>query len=41
MKEELRLLWSKSDKDEAEAFLADWLNRVMASGIRMLMYHYY
>ena len=37
MKEELRLLWSKSDKDEAETFLADWLNRAMASGIRMLM----
>ena len=37
MKEELRLLWSKSDKDEAEAFLADWLNRAMASGIRLLM----
>ena len=28
---------SNHDKDEAEAFLADWLNRAMASGIRMLM----
>ena len=37
MKEELRLLWSKSDKDEAETFLVDWINRAMVSGIRMLM----
>jgi transposase len=37
MKEELRLLWSKDDKDEAETFLADWINRAMTSGIRMLM----
>jgi len=37
MKEELRLLWSKDDKDEAEAFLADWINRATCSGIRMLM----
>ena len=37
MKEELRLLWSKTDKEEAEAFLADWLNRAMVSGVRMLM----
>lgn len=37
MKEELRLLWSKDNKAEAESFLADWLNRAMASGIRMLM----
>jgi transposase len=37
MKEELRLLWSKPDKDEAEAFLADWLNRAMSCGIRMLI----
>ena len=37
MKEELRLLWSKSDKDKAETFLGDWINRAMVSGIRMLM----
>ena len=37
MKEELRLLWSKSDKDEAETFLVDWINRATLSGIRMLM----
>ena len=37
MKEELRLLWNKSDKDEAETFLADWINRATLSGIRMLM----
>jgi transposase len=37
MKEELRLLWSKPNKDEAETFLADWINRAMVSGIRMLM----
>jgi transposase len=37
MKEELRLLWSKEDKEEAETFLADWINRAMISGIRMLM----
>lgn len=37
MKEELRLLWNKSDKDEAETFLADWINRATASGVRMLM----
>ena len=37
MKEELRLLWSKTDQEEAEAFLADWLNRAMVSGVRMLM----
>jgi transposase len=37
MKEELRLLWSKSDKDEAETFLVDWINRAMVSRIRMLM----
>ena len=37
MKEELRLLWSKDDKDEAETFLIDWINRAMTSGIRMLM----
>ncbi len=37
MKEELRLLWSKPDKGKAETFLADWINRAMVSGIRMLM----
>jgi transposase len=37
MKEELRLLWNKDDKDEAETFLADWINRATLSGIRMLM----
>ena len=37
MKEELRLLWSKSDKDEAETFLTDWINRATLSGVRMLM----
>ena len=37
MKEELRLLWSKSGKSEAEAFLTDWINRAMDSGVRMLM----
>lgn len=37
MKEELRLLWSKPDKAKAETFLADWINRAMVSGIRMLM----
>jgi len=37
MKEELRLLLSKSDKDEAETFLVDWINRAALSGIRMLM----
>jgi transposase len=37
MKEELRLLWSLTDKDKAEAFLADWINRATVSGIRMLM----
>lgn len=37
LKEELRLLWSKSDKNEAKAFLADWIKRAAASGIRVLM----
>ena len=37
MKEELRGLWSKSGKAEAETFLADWINRAMVSGIRILM----
>ena len=37
MKEELRLLWGKPDKAKAETFLADWINRAMTSGIRMLM----
>jgi transposase len=37
MKEELRLLWSKPDKDEAETLLVDWINRAMVSGIRVLM----
>jgi len=37
MKEELRLLWSKPDKDEAKTFLADWIKRAAASGIRVLM----
>ena len=37
MKEELRLLWSKPDQGKAETFLADWINRAMVSGIRMLM----
>ena len=37
MKEELRLLWGQPDKTTAEVFLADWVKRAMASGIRMLM----
>lgn len=37
MKEELRLLWGQSDKTTAEVFLADWVKRALASGIRMLM----
>jgi transposase len=37
MKEELRLLWNKDDKDEAETFLADWINRATLSGVRVLI----
>ena len=36
MKEELRQFWEQQDKVSAEAFLADWICRAEASGIRML-----
>jgi len=36
MKEDLRLLWSFSDKASAEAHLEDWIVQAEASGIRML-----
>jgi transposase len=36
MKEELRQLWDQSSKEEAAAFLQDWIERAMASGIKSL-----
>jgi transposase len=36
MKEELRFLWSQSNKASAQAYLDDWIARAEASGIRML-----
>jgi transposase len=36
MKEDLRLLWSFSDKASAEGHLEDWIVQAEASGIRML-----
>ena len=36
MKEDLRQLWSQTDKAAAAVFLDDWVRRAHASGIRML-----
>jgi transposase len=36
MKDQLRLLWSQSDKATAERFLDDWIKLADASGIKML-----
>jgi transposase len=36
MKEDLRQLWSQPDKATARRFLADWIARAQASGVRML-----
>ena len=36
MKEELRFLWSQSNKASAQVYLDDWIARADASGIRML-----
>jgi transposase len=37
LKEELAELWEQDDQEEAAAFLADWIARAEASGIRMLI----
>jgi transposase len=36
MKEDLRQLWSHRDRDKAEIFLDDWIERAKASEIKML-----
>lgn len=36
MKDELRQLWQKPNKEQAERFLLDWLGRAQASGIQHL-----
>jgi transposase len=36
LKEDLRQLWSQSNKTTAKAFLRDWVARARASGIKML-----
>lgn len=37
MKEDLRQLWAQPDKETAERFLQDWVQRARASAISMLM----
>lgn len=37
LKEDLRQLWSQSDKATAAAFLENWIGRATASGVRILM----
>jgi transposase len=37
MKEELRRLWSQTDKAAAERYLQDWIARAQVSGIQMLI----
>jgi len=37
MKEELRRLWSQTDKAAAERYLQDWIARAKVSGIQMLI----
>jgi transposase len=36
MKEDLRQIWQQTDKANAAAILQDWVDRALASGIRML-----
>jgi hypothetical protein len=36
MKEDLRQIWQQPDKTNAAAILQDWVDRALASGIRML-----
>jgi len=36
MKEEIRRLWDFLDRETAAIFLQDWMNRALASGIKML-----
>lgn len=37
MKEDLRYLWSQTNKDKASTYLQDWVARAKASGVAMLM----
>jgi transposase len=37
LKEDLRQLWEKDDRRQAEAFLNDWIARARSSGVKMLM----
>jgi transposase len=37
MKEELRRLWSQTDKAAAESYLQDWIARAQVSGVQMLI----